>query len=255
MQLARAARSRAASSDRAHELRAAPVALTVRDATATSTSHADDGARRSRLNVQRGRAVVVAETLVAGVRSTGSSSSAVSCSSGIAAVAQRRQRLGRRASRTARCSLRCSSRSSRYPIGCAPARSTRSRERRVARQRRVVLDPARPVGMRRAQLVGVDRGVEVDLGDARPEVEQRALDLRAASRRCVYTKWSGNTTPSSSASAAVREADQALGRSRRRHAQRQAEVDRELEVHVEERRRAAAACPCGCRGGVTSKPQ
>src|SRR3984893_1837061 len=42
-------------------------------------------------------------------------------------------------------------------------------ERRVAREVRVVLHPSRPVGVRRAQLVGVDGRMQVHLGEPRPD--------------------------------------------------------------------------------------
>ena len=48
-----------------------------------------------------------------------------------------------------------------------------------------------------------------------------------------FTKWSGNTTPSSAARSPEREADLAL-RARAGHAHRELEVDRHLEVDVEE---------------------
>ena len=128
---------------------------------------------------------------------------------------------------------RCRSRSSRYPMSVAPARSIRSSQRRVRAQRRVVLDPARPVRMRRAQLVGVDRGVEVHLGDARAQVVRACARSRGGDPTCVYTKWSVNTMPSSAASRRNGKPTARLG-ARAGHAQRQLEVDRELEVHVEE---------------------
>ena len=105
-------------------------------------------------------------------------------------------------------------------------------QRRVVAHERVVLDPARPVGVRRAQLVAVDGGVDEHLGDAGPEVEQRAFD-RVPSANWNEHEVIGEDDTLGRREVAVRESHDPLTTGRA-HPERQAEVDRELEVHVEE---------------------
>ena len=90
-----------------------------------------------------------------------------------------------------------------------------------------------PIAVRGAQLVGVDPRMQVHLGDARPQVEQRPARSRARAPTGASTKWSGNTTPSSAAS---RRNGKPTSRSPLAPAMRSGrrEVDRQLEVHVEE---------------------
>ena len=96
----------------------------------------------------------------------------------------------------------------------------------------MILHAVRPIGMRRAQLVGVERRVQVHLGDARPEIEECLLDRATRSDAGVH-EMVGVHDAFVSRELPVRETDQTLG-ARPGHAQREPAVDCHLEVHVEE---------------------
>ncbi len=106
-------------------------------------------------------------------------------------------------------------------------------ERGIAAQRDVVLDPTRPVvATCGAQLVGVDAGVQRQLGDAGCELEERALDASACTRwahdhlvgehHALFRREPAEREPGDTLVGVVAQA------------QRQPEVDRQLEVGVEE---------------------
>ena len=96
----------------------------------------------------------------------------------------------------------------------------------------MILDAVRPVGMRRPQLVGVDRGCRYTSVTPGAEVEQCLLD-RAPRADARVHEVVGEHDAFLVGESPVRKADQSLA-ARAGHAQRQPEVDGELEVDVEE---------------------
>ena len=104
-------------------------------------------------------------------------------------------------------------------------------ERRIVTDERVVLDPARPVGMRRPQLVAVDGRVHVDLGDAGSQIEQGPFD--GAPRAHVRVdEVVGKDDGLGRGEVPVRKSDRVL-RLGSGHAQRETEVDGELQAQIE----------------------
>ena len=99
----------------------------------------------------------------------------------------------------------------------------------------MVLDPGPPVVTARgAQLVGVDAGVQAQLGDAGRELEQRPLDPPARAR-CAHHHTVGEHDPFLGGQPPEREPGHVL-LGAVAEAEGQPEVDCELEVDVEELR-------------------
>ena len=96
----------------------------------------------------------------------------------------------------------------------------------------VIVDPGRPVVADGPLLGRVDRGVDVDLGDARLEVVHDALD-RPSTPDVHDHEVVGEQHALVGRQLAEREPDRPLGR-RARQPDRQPELDREVEVDVEE---------------------
>ena len=98
----------------------------------------------------------------------------------------------------------------------------------------MVLDPSGPVRVRRPQLVGLHRRVQVHLGDPGPEVVEHPLERAACADRRPH-EVVGEHDALRRGEVAVGEADRSLP-GRAGHAEGKREVDRELQVDVEELR-------------------
>ena len=134
----------------------------------------------------------------------------------------------------------------------APARSMRARSDGSLRRYAWSSTACRPVGMRAAQLVGVDAGMQEDLGDARPQVEEDPLDPPARADGADH-EVVGEHDAFLVCEAPEREADRAARRSRPPCAAgaRSRPPSRGTRRRS---RRAVGAFPCGCRGGSRRSP-
>ena len=121
----------------------------------------------------------------------------------------------------------------RQPTTVAPARSTRSRNE--GSRRSATWSSTRPdqsISTRGAQLVGVDPGMDRDLGDPGGELEQEPFEPAAGPRR-AHDHLVGEHHALLRGQAAEREPGHPFVDAVA-EPERQAEVDRQLEVHVEE---------------------
>src|SRR5687768_17990236 len=87
--------------------------------------------------------------------------------------------------------------------------------------------------MRCAQLIGVDSGMQIHLGDAGTEIEQRAFHVLAPTYSAVEDEMVREDHPFRFGEVAVREPHEPLT-ARAAHPQWKRELHRELEIHVEE---------------------
>ena len=117
-------------------------------------------------------------------------------------------------------------------MGVAPVRAMSAAEGRIIAEQRMILHPPSPVRRCRAQLVGVDAGVQAQLGDSGRQFEQGAFDLPMRARRGTHHVI-GEHGAFLGSQATEREARDAF-RFGVAEAHRQPEVDGQLEVHVEE---------------------